>query len=75
MKQYCRYCIHLVVDDVPFCGAKTKIMSENSAKSLNKCKDFEFVPIDAFNLNTEYKMRNKPQKKPLKKLEQIKMEG
>lgn len=62
MKQYCRYCAHLVYGDVCFCEKKNWVKSYNSCKQRNKCKDFEFNPIDALaeNLNG-YKPRENKQ--------------
>lgn len=43
MKQYCRYCSHCCYGDAIYCEAKNKTMSENTAKSVNHCKDFEIL--------------------------------
>lgn len=48
MKQYCRYCCYLVVGDANYCTKHEKTMSEATAKSLNRCGDFAFNPMDAF---------------------------
>lgn len=37
-------------------------MGENAAKRVNKCKDFVFNEIDAFNLEAKYKPRAKKEK-------------
>lgn len=34
-------------------------MSEEKAKRINRCKDFEFLGIDVFNLDHTYKERQK----------------
>lgn len=57
MKQYCRYCIHLFVGDVIYCGEKEKIVAESTAKTTNKCKQFSFTPEDAFMETEGYKER------------------
>ena len=63
MKQYCRYCAYCVGEtdfvNVSWCDLKQKEMSSNSAKTENHCKDFEFNPIDAFNLEGRYKPQEK----------------
>lgn len=51
MKQYCRYCTYLVVGDANYCTVKNKCMSESSAKSVNRCREFELNVIDAFGEN------------------------
>lgn len=48
MKQYCRYCCYMVVGDVNYCSKRKQTMSDASAKSVNRCHDFAFNPIDAF---------------------------
>lgn len=65
MKQYCRYCCYLVVGDANYCTKHENAMSEATAKSLNRCSDFAFNPIDAFFENEDgYKPRE--QKNPKK---------
>ena len=59
MKQYCRYCVFCVGNNGIYCEAKGKIMAESTAKSLNKCKDFDFCKIDAFGETDGYKPRNR----------------
>ena len=60
MKQYCRYCSHLVYGDVAFCQKKNWVKTYNSCKQRNKCKSFEFNPIDALGENLNgYKPREK----------------
>ena len=71
MKQYCRYCANLVYGDSCYCEIKKKCLNYNSCKRQNKCKSFEFNPIDALRENTkEYKPRKKQ-----KKLDQICIES
>lgn len=48
MKQYCRYCQHLVTGNGTYCTLLNREMSDASAKRVNYCKDFELNPIDAF---------------------------
>ena len=46
MKQYCRYCVYLCVNDQPFCSLKNKFVGEKTAKSVNHCKDFVFADVE-----------------------------
>ena len=57
MKQYCRYCAHLCAGNGVWCAAKNTELRESTAKSVNKCKDFEFCEIDAFGETDGYKPR------------------
>lgn len=63
MKQYCRYCSHCCYGDVVYCSFKETTMSEESAKCVNQCKDFDFNPIDVFNPDKTYKPRKKKETK------------
>ena len=59
MKQYCRYCIYLCVNNVPYCNAKDECRSEKSCKRPNRCKDFIFADVppefqDAFGETNGY---------------------
>lgn len=67
MKQYCRYCIYLCVNNVPYCDAKKEFRSEASCKRPNSCKDFSFANVepeyqDAFGETNGYKERRPLQK-------------
>lgn len=68
MKQYCRYCIHLYVNNFPYCDIRKKGLSESSCKKPNECKYFVFADCeaeyqDAFTENVKgYKPRR--QKEP-----------
>lgn len=68
MAQYCRYCLHLHVNNYPYCDKKDKKMAESSCKKPNSCKDFVFVDCeleyqDAFMENEKgYKPREKKEK-------------
>lgn len=62
MKQYCRYCIYLCVNNVPYCDVKKQVRSESSCKRSNQCKDFVFADCepeyqDAFGETNGYKPR------------------
>lgn len=57
MKQYCEYCIHMCCGDVNYCEVKNKCFKDNTIKTLNKCKDFEFNEISACNFKKIYKPR------------------
>lgn len=48
MKQYCRYCIHLVTGNGIYCTKRNREYTEQYAKSTNNCGDFELNVIDAF---------------------------
>ena len=48
MKQYCRYCTHLVTGNGIYCTKRKRTYSESYAKSTNNCGDFELNVIDAF---------------------------
>ena len=48
MKQYCRYCAHLVTGNGIYCEKRKRTYSESYAKSTNNCGDFELNVIDAF---------------------------
>ena len=57
MKQYCRYCNHLVTGNGIYCTEKEQSMSEASTKRVNRCKEFLFNPMDAYDLDRTYKPR------------------
>ena len=57
MKQYCRYCANMVWGDSFYCEKKKKCFSESTVKSINKCKYFEFNPLDVLDIDKEYKPR------------------
>lgn len=63
MKQYCRYCVNLCVNNFPFCIIKDKELKESYCKSANNCKDYIFADVeneyqDAFGETKGYKPRN-----------------
>lgn len=47
MTQYCRYCNNMVCGDANYCSVRQECYSDAKIKRANKCKDFEFNPIDA----------------------------
>ena len=61
MKQYCRYCAHAccVEEDVMWCEITKSTSTKKQACRVNKCKDFEFNPIDVFNINKIYKPKER----------------
>ena len=59
MKQYCRYCSHSNYGDVAYCEKLKRTMSDEKAKRINQCKDFDFLEIDVFNPEYSYKERQK----------------
>ena len=63
MKQYCRYCVYLCVNNVPYCDAHKEFKSVSSCKHTNNCKDFVFVEAepeyqDAFGETNGYHPRS-----------------
>ena len=58
MAQYCRYCAHMTCGDANYCSVKDKCYSDSKLKHTNKCKHFEFNPIDAMGLVKEYRPRD-----------------
>lgn len=76
MKQYCRYCVYLCVNNAPYCDAKKEFRSVSSCKHPNKCKDFILCKSepeyqDAFGETNGYRPRT-PKKKS-EELDQIKL--
>lgn len=69
MKQYCRYCVWLCVNNVPYCDAKKQVRSKSSCMYPNNCKDFRFADVepeyqDAFGETNGYRPReHKPHHK------------
>ena len=63
MKQYCRYCCHLVVGDANYCSRQKRTISESTAKGINRCTDFIYNPIDAFFENKKGYQPREPKKK------------
>lgn len=66
MKQYCRYCVELCVNNVPYCQKRKQIRSESSCKRPNNCKYFVFADVepeyqDAFGETNGYKPRQPKQ--------------
>lgn len=66
MKQYCRYCANLHVNNFPWCEAKEKQLSESYCKRANRCSEFVFADVepeyqDAFGETKGYKPRIKKQ--------------
>ena len=60
MTQYCRYCSNMVCGDANYCAVKQRCYSDQHIKQANKCKDFEFNPIDALAENANgYRPRQK----------------
>ena len=62
MKQYCRYCVWLHVNNVPYCDKKKEFRSKSSCTHTNNCKDFMFADVepeyqDAFGETSGYKPR------------------
>ena len=60
MKQYCRYCVNLCVNNVPYCMERKSCLSTAYCKRPNRCKDFIFANVepeyqDAFGETNGYK--------------------
>ena len=77
MKQYCRYCVYLCVNNVPYCDAKKEFRSVSSCKHPNNCKDFILCTAepeyqDAFGETAGYKPRT-PKVPKGEELDQIKL--
>ena len=67
MKQYCRYCVYLCVNNAPYCDKRKEFRKESSCKRPNNCKDFKFAECepeyqDAFFETNGYRPRG-PKKK------------
>lgn len=67
MRQYCRYCVYLCVNNVPYCDIRKEVKSISSCKYPNQCKDFLFANVepeyqDAFGERNGYKPRERKQK-------------
>jgi len=62
--QYCRYCSLAVLndDDLIYCEAKDEMREGKQIRNPNKCKHFEFNPVDVLDENKKYRPR-KPKKK------------
>lgn len=70
MKQYCRYCVNLCVNNVPYCDVHKKCLSKSYCIHTNNCKDFVFADVepeyqDAFGETNGYKSRR--QRHPMQK--------
>jgi hypothetical protein len=80
MRQYCRYCVNLNVNNVPYCSAKDEIRTESSCKRTNNCKDFVYCDAepeyqDAFGETGGYKPRvRKPKPKPDVEVNQLSLD-
>lgn len=64
MKQYCRYCVNLCVNNVPYCMEKRKVLSKSYCKHTNTCTEYVFANVeaeyqDAFGETDGYKPRVK----------------
>ena len=78
MKQYCRYCVNLCVNNFPYCSVKEKGLSESYCKRTNTCKDFVFADVepeyqDAFGETNGYHPR-RPKKTVPQDWEQMELQ-
>lgn len=64
MTQYCRYCSRAVLndDDLIYCEAKDEMREGKQITNPNRCKYFEFNPVDVLNENKKYRPREPKQK-------------
>lgn len=46
MKQYCRYCVWLCVNNFPYCQKKCIQLSESYCKHTNDCNEFVFADVE-----------------------------
>lgn len=79
MKQYCRYCVNLCVNNVPYCMERKQCLSESYCKRVNNCKDFIFADTkpeyqDAFGETNGYHPRKPKEVSEYKQLSFIEME-
>lgn len=51
MVQYCRYCSHMYCGDSNYCEVNECCFSDSVIKHTNKCRCFDFLPIDALGEN------------------------
>ena len=66
MNKYCRYCAYMCCGDANYCSKHNECYSDEKIKRVNRCKDFEFNPIDAINPGQKYTPRkSKPNRKYL----------
>lgn len=70
MTQYCRYCTYMCCGDANYCSVRQKTYSDAHIKRPNKCRDFEFNPIDAIRMNRYGYRPRKP-----KQIESDQVEG
>lgn len=47
MIQYCRYCSHMYCGNGNYCEVNDVCFSDSYIKHTNKCRCFDFIPIDA----------------------------
>ena len=78
MKQYCRYCVNLCVNNFPYCSVKEKGLSESYCKRTNTCKDFAFADVepeyqDAFGETSGYHPRQPKRKTAPQDWEQMEL--
>lgn len=66
MTQYCRYCSLAVLndDDLIYCEAKDEMREGKQIRNPNKCKHFEFNPVDVLDENKKYRPREPNQIRP-----------
>lgn len=51
MNQYCRYCSHMFCGNGNYCEVNDCTFSDSVIKRINKCRYFDFLPIDALGEN------------------------
>lgn len=71
MNQYCRYCCnaHWRDEGVFYCDKKNDFFSEEKAKHINRCKDFDFNENDLFGFREDGTFRTyRPRDKGMNQL-------
>lgn len=58
MKQYCKYCSNMACGDANYCSINGVCYTDKQISRANKCKYFDFNPMDALTGNI-YKPRPK----------------
>lgn len=64
MRQYCRYCNNMCCGDANYCTVKQRCYSDKALRQPNRCKDFEFNPVDAMGLNPRGYNPRRPKREP-----------
>lgn len=60
MTQYCRYCAHMFSGDANYCEVKERTFTDKQICRTNKCKHFEYNPIDSLTFEVHKPRECKP---------------